>query len=59
MAHKRDDAPLRGAVRNAANRLIPQPAGVVDVVDAPKGKEIAANRAFSLRFQVVHRAYRL
>lgn len=48
VAYKRADTRLLGAVRNAANRLILQPAGVVEVVDAQMRQDIAAKCGFSL-----------
>lgn len=48
VAYERSDAPLLEAVRNAANRLSQQPAGVVEVVDAQKRKEIATKCGFSV-----------
>jgi hypothetical protein len=48
VAHKRIDASLLEAVRSAANRLILQPAGVVEVVDTQKRQEIEDKCGFSL-----------
>lgn len=48
VAYERADAPLLEAVKGAANRLTLQPKGVVEVVDAPKCKEISAKCGFSL-----------
>jgi hypothetical protein len=48
VAHERADAPLLEAVRNAANQLTLQPAGVVEVVDGPKRQEVATKCGFIL-----------
>ena len=48
VAHERSDAPLLAAVKNAASQLLLQPAGVVEVVDAPRRQEISAKCGFSL-----------
>jgi hypothetical protein len=48
VAYKRSDSPLLETVKNAANQLLLQPAGVVEVVDAPKRQEISAKCGFVL-----------
>jgi hypothetical protein len=48
VAYERPDAPLLAAVKNAASQLLLQPAGVVEVVDAPKREAISAKCGFSL-----------
>jgi hypothetical protein len=48
VAHERRDAPLLETVRIAASRLILQPAGTLEVVDAQKRQEISVKCGFNL-----------
>jgi len=48
VAYERADGLLLEAVKNAANQLVLQPAGVVEVVDAPKRQEFVEKCGFVL-----------